>query len=488
MIFRKTETENNLEYILRLTLCVFFAILLIYRLCIAFSFKHELVNGESNNIWNAMNVAHGKPIYSNPEALPLEVFQYTPLSQIPIIGYAYLLDDTSPYYLYWITVLGRLTALAANCITAWLVFRLLKEVFQISSNLAFACGIMVLASFTHAAFAVRPDALTLLVSTWISIGFFRAIHSDKQRNLIFYSFLTGLAVLFKQDAFFLLVPVGLFLLSEKKWNQVIYISVSFLFGLFVFLGFGHFLFGPYFLYSISKGIQNPGTFSQSMIVFDKVFSLFGFHLCIALSIVLHSSFKKRIIRVEKLLHFFIICFIILGFLSSFKLGSWINYYAPAILWSSALIVIYFVKLKDEKALFPLILIVCSVFVYRQAYVYTLPFVRPFETKENYIKKQQIAFEIKRKLQLKPAVKVVIIDQLIRNFLFKNSVMVNMEFYGISKFKYDSVRAEEKLSVQYLIYEREESGVIEMLDDQFRFENQKFKLVNQFGTLGIYSRK
>jgi hypothetical protein len=153
-----------------------------------------------------MNVAHGKPIYSNPEALPLEVFQYTPLSQIPIICYAYLLDDTSPFYLYWITVLGRLTALAANCITAWLIYRLLKVVFQIPSNLAFAGGIMVLASFTHAAFAVRPDALTLLVTTWISIGFFRAIHSDKQRNLIVFSFLTAFAVLFKQDAFFLLVP------------------------------------------------------------------------------------------------------------------------------------------------------------------------------------------------------------------------------------------------------------------------------------------
>jgi hypothetical protein len=488
MTFRKTETENKPEYLLRLALFAFFAILLVYRLCIAFSFKHELVNGESNNIWNAMNVAHGKPIYTNPEALPLEVFQYTPLSQIPIISYAYLLDDTSPYYLYWITVLGRLTALAANCITAWLIYRLLKEVFQIPSNLAFAGGIMVLASFTHAAFAVRPDALTLLVTTWISIGFFRAIHSDKQRNLIAFSFLTAFAVLFKQDAFFLLVPIGIFLLSEKKWNQVVYISVSFLLGLFVFLGFGQFLFGPYFLYSISKGIQNPGTFAQSMIVFDKVFSLFGFHLCIALSILLHSLLTEKIHNVKKLLHYFVIFLLMLGFWSSFKSGSWINYYTPAILWSSALIIIYFVKLNNEKVLIPLIIIVCSVFICRQAYFYTLPYVGPFKTKETYIEKQQVASEIERKLKLQPKTKVLVVDPMVRNFLFKNSIMVNMEFYGVSTFNYDAIRKDQKQAIRFLVYENNEVGIIDMLDDKFRFEKQKFKLINKIGTIGIYGRK
>jgi hypothetical protein len=204
--------------------------------------------------------------------------------------------------------------------------------------------------------------------------------------------------------------------------------------------------------------------------------------------VLHTSFKKRIIRVEKLLHFFIICFIILGFLSSFKLGSWINYYTPAILWSSALIIIYFVKLNNEKVLIPLIIVVCSVFICRQAYFYTLPYVGPFKTKETYIEKQQIACEIERKLKLQPKTKVVVVDQLFRNFLYRNSIMVNMEFYGISKFKYDLVRAEKKETIKYLIYEKGETGIIDMLDDKFHFEKQKFRLVNQFGTLGIYSRK
>jgi hypothetical protein len=153
-----------------------------------------------------------------------------------------------------------------------------------------------------------------------------------------------------------------------------------------------------------------------------------------------------------------------------------------------LIVIYFVKLKDEKALFPLILIVCSVFVYRQAYVYTLPYVRPFQFKELYIGKQKLASDIKRNLQLKPSIKVVVIDQMLRNFLFQNSIMVNMEFYGISKFNYELIRSQKKESIQFLIYEKEDSNIVEMLDDKFRFDKQKFELVNKLGTVAIYGRK
>jgi hypothetical protein len=473
---------------LRLALYAFFAILLFYRLCIAFSFKNELVNGESNNIWNAMNVAHGKPIYSNPEALPLEVFQYTPLSQIPIIAYAYLLDDTSPYYLYWITVLGRLTALAANCITAWLIYRLLKVVFQIPSNLAFAGGIMVLTSFTHAAFAVRPDALTLLVSTWVSIGFFGAIHSNKQRNLIFYSFLTAFAVLFKQDAFFLLIPVGIFLLYERKWLQVIYISVSFVTGLLVFLGVGHLLFGHFFLYSITQGIKTPGHLSQAFLVFDKFTSLFLVQFILGIVIAGYYIIIEEENRLTSLLSINFITLLFLAFTGSFKSGAWINYYSAAIIWSVPLIVFYFVKRHQKYVLLLLIISVNTVFFFRQAYFYTMPFVQPFSAKEKYIEKHELAIALKNKLDLNPSTKLIVIDPMVRNFLFKNSIMINMEFYGVSTFNYEAIRTDEKQAIQYLIYDNNEVEIIDMLDGKFRFDKQKFELINKFGTIGVYGRK
>ncbi|MFN5030958.1 MAG: ArnT family glycosyltransferase [Flavobacteriia bacterium] len=488
MTFRKTETENKPEYLLRLALFAFFAILLFYRLCIAFSFKHELVNGESNNIWNAMNVAHGKPIYTNPEALPLEVFQYTPLSQIPIISYAYLLDDTSPYYLYWITVLGRLTALAANCITAWLIVRLLKEVFQIPSNLAFAGGIMVLTSFTHAAFAVRPDALTLLVSTWVSIGFFRAIHSDKQRNLIVFSFLTAFAVLFKQDAFFVLVPVGIFLLYERKWYQVIYISASLILGLLLFLGAGQLLFGQFFLYSITQGIKTPGHLSQAFLVFDKFTSVFLIQFILGVVIAGYYIFSEKENRLVSLLSITFISLLTLAFTGSFKSGAWINYYSSAIIWSVPLIVFYFVKSHQKYVLLLLIISVNTVFFFRQAYFYTMPFVQPLSAKEKYIEKHDLAIALKNKLDLNPSTKLIVIDPMVRNFLFKNSIMVNMEFYGVSTFNYDAIRKDQKQAIRFLVYENNEVGIIDMLDDKFRFEKQKFKLINKIGTIGIYGRK
>lgn len=76
-----------------LPLYLLMAILLVYRLLICFSYTPELSFGEANNIWNALNVANGKSMYFNPVDTPFEIFQYTPLSQLPTILSAYLFDS-----------------------------------------------------------------------------------------------------------------------------------------------------------------------------------------------------------------------------------------------------------------------------------------------------------------------------------------------------------------------------------------------------------
>jgi len=347
---------------------------------------------------------------------------------------------------------------------------------------------MVLTSFTHAAFAVRPDALTLLVTTSISIGFFRAIHSDKQRNLIVFSFLTAFAVLFKQDAFFVLVPVGIFLLYERKWYQVIYISASFILGLLLFLGAGQLLFGQFFLYSITQGIKTPGHLSQAFLVFDKFTSVFLIQFILGVVIAGYYIFSEKENRLVSLLSITFISLLTLAFTGSFKSGAWINYYSSAIIWSVPLIVFYFVKSHQKYVLLLLIISVNTVFFFRQAYFYTMPFVQPLSAKEKYIEKHDLAIALKNKLDLNPSTKLIVIDPMVRNFLFKNSIMVNMEFYGVSTFNYDAIRKDQKQAIRFLVYENNEVGIIDMLDDKFRFEKQKFKLINKIGTIGIYGRK
>lgn len=435
-----------------------------------------------------MNVAHGKPIYSNPEVLPLEVFQYTPLSQFPLIAYAYLLDDSSPYYLYWLTVLGRLTSLLANILTVVFLYRLLRRGFQVNKHPAFATVVLCFATLTHSAFAIRPDAMTLAVTTAISVGMFEAIQNENTRRIWLLSGLTAIAVLFKQDAFFLLFPVGLFLLIERKWTTLIGGILAFLVGLGLSLGLGHLLFGPYFLYSVTRGIQNPGSLSQAINTFDKAMSLFGPQIIVGISIALYFLTQKNRDRLITLLCLFVVCYVGLGFLGSMKVGAWVNYYSPAILWVSILMGIGLSKMGSVLSATSFALLASSFFSFRQIYFYTMPFVRSPQAKQEYLSKWDSSQKIRNELRLSPSVKSVIIDQLIRNFLFENSVMVNMEYYGVSQFDYSFVRKDSKNPLKYVIYSESEESTIHYLNEQFSFKIQHFKPLRKIDQYTVYARQ
>jgi hypothetical protein len=119
-----------------------------------------LVNGETNNVWNAINVANGKRIYSNPEQLPLEVFQYTPLSQLPIIFLSKFFDSKSIYYVHNIFTFGRLFVLIFNLIGFYFIFKITKLLTN-NNFISSASAILGFCMLTHLAFAIRPDSLLI---------------------------------------------------------------------------------------------------------------------------------------------------------------------------------------------------------------------------------------------------------------------------------------------------------------------------------------
>ena len=96
------KAKNNL------LLLGLFLVLIVYRLLICFNYTTELCVGETNNIWSAMNVAHGKQMYTHPEVSPFEIFQYTPVSQFPIILGSKLFNSNSINYSYSVLVFGTL--------------------------------------------------------------------------------------------------------------------------------------------------------------------------------------------------------------------------------------------------------------------------------------------------------------------------------------------------------------------------------------------
>jgi hypothetical protein len=493
MNFLPKENENSATRTLKIVFYVFLAVVLWYRLSIVFSYKHELVNGESNNLWNAINVAHGKPIYSNPEDLPLEVFQYTPLSQFPLIALAYVLNDESSDYLYWLTVGGRLVSLLLNIVTVWLAFKVLTGVYEVKRWWAVVAASWIFVTLTHPNFAIRPDAMLICALMGLYYLFALGIKNSNNKQLVLASVGVGFAVLIKQDAFLMIAPFALILFWNQEWKKVNLITISFLVGIALALSLGHLIFGEYFLYSITKGIQNESSASQAINVFDKANSLFGFQFIMAIVLSFLEIWSKKCTVELSLLAFSVLCYIGFGFFTSFKLGSWVNYYTVFLCLTPMLIVV-FIKMIDisdcrwlTHSLVLLFLVNGGIFVLRQAYFYTLPWILDQQAKKEYYQKYEDVVAFKRVTHIQPGQYVLTGDQLYRNFLAIYSVMPNSEYYGVSKFDYSRIRMERKRNIPFIFYHAKSKSVTNFLISFFKVKTDNYILINRTSRFIILGR-
>jgi hypothetical protein len=160
-------TQRIFKYLLLLTTAIY----IIYRLLICFNYQPELCNGESNNVWKSLSVANGEGLYNDPEKLPLEVFQYTPLFEFPVIFIAKILDKSSPDYLANVTMLGRLFVLVLNLLLTFIISKICFQFLSIDKIKSYACGLTSLLLLTHPIYAIRPDS-TLLVFVFLTLLFY----------------------------------------------------------------------------------------------------------------------------------------------------------------------------------------------------------------------------------------------------------------------------------------------------------------------------
>ena len=226
------ERMTKKSEIIKIIIYCWLVALLIYRLVISFSYKSELTNGESNNIWKAINVANGNAIYNNPEQLPLDVFQYTPISEYPIILFTKVLNPNSINYVHWITVLGRLYQLTCNILLAYVIYKIAKNMLtlnKIDSSIVMLTSISLL---TTTAFTIRPDATALLcLFTTIYIYGKHIINGCNNKTILLIATSIILNFYCKQDGIFIAVPIGLHLILHKKWRvffKIVFFSVSLL--------------------------------------------------------------------------------------------------------------------------------------------------------------------------------------------------------------------------------------------------------------------
>jgi 4-amino-4-deoxy-L-arabinose transferase-like glycosyltransferase len=170
------------------------------------------------------------------------------LAHLLVAGRAELSQDESHYALYgrfldwsyydhpplvgWVQALAlqfgesemalRLWAISLGALSGWLIFRLARELFP----LAPWRGVIALALLQGAvmmqllSIAVLPD--TLLVPAVLACTLFlhRAVAQGRSRNWLGVGVAMGLAGLAKYPAIALLLSVGLYLLVERRWQEL----------------------------------------------------------------------------------------------------------------------------------------------------------------------------------------------------------------------------------------------------------------------------
>jgi hypothetical protein len=486
------------RHLLTTFLLLFFLIYGVYRFAIVFSFEPELTNGESNNIWNAVNVSHGKQLYSNPEVLPLEVYQYTPLAQLPIIGLASILDDSSPDYIYKITFFGRLITFTYNIIAFIFLFLSCYRFLRMGVSFSLLTSISSFVLLTPTAFTIRPDALSLLfiLSTLYFILDF--LHYQRSfRRLIFIACWIALSFFVKQDTVFLIFPIGLFFILTKQWKNIVVFGLSFCLFLGVLLLLFDSYFGAYFLYSITKGIQNNPSLRQIIGVFDRSFGFFAVHFILGNTLLVFFLIKEFKFRNSQLYLLLLFCLLyeMLAVLATSKLGSWCNYYTPFVILSTVLIVYFLRKqylsmssnLAFKNAVFLGFGLLLTVFLFKQIYFYTSTFLHYSASKANYNSSYTLSQRIKNQLGLLPDQHIILLNRLSKNFLATNTVMVNTEYYPISNFNYSSFCNELKKPIDFVAFESSDKPVIMYLFSKFQLNMNEYEEIEGIGDYTVWKK-
>jgi hypothetical protein len=481
----------TISKIINLILISWLLIVISYRLLICFSYKTELSNGESNNIWKIINVSNGQSFYNNPEKLPLEIFQYTPLSLVPLTGIAYFLDDNSPYFVHNISVIGRVLQLFFNLGMIYLIYKICGNFIQMDKQISFLISLISLTLLTHPAFAIRPDSMLLFCVIFTIYVYLKYLNSNNKITPIAVGLLITVCFFIKQDGILISIPLGVFLMIERKWKKLLILTAYTLTIFILSILVSSLIFGDQFLSNIIIGLNNPTSFKQLISVFERALSFFSIHITIGIVLMLFYLIKKNNtntntnIKLIALLSFF---YFFTSITTSLKLGSWINYYTPYIIFSTILIIYYindllinyknrFSKLKNIIiiSLFGIISLVYNV---KQIYIYTSPYLINYNFhKKQYLKARNNCENFKTNFRIKKTDSILTINPLNRMFLASNTILVNIEYYHVSNFKYLDFRKKRNKGITYIFIKKNEIISVNQLSKIFNinlndFNNQK----------------
>lgn len=434
----------SIERFFRLVAIAVLVVLLAYRVVLAFSFQPEMSVGETNNVWNVLKVLSGKPVYTNPEQAPYEIFQYTPLSQYPVIAASKLISNNGPYFVYKIFICGRLLNLLYNLLMLGILYRIMTKHLHINTTLALVGIAAVFSVLTQLSYAIRPDSLSHLLITAALYFFINHLQLQNIRQLLLSAVFSAVCFFVKQDAVAVAAPIGVWLLVNFKWKKLILFSAFFTLTFLLLLGIFQLIYGPVFIQSITGGVNTGLTLMRGYWVYDRFMGIYNFLPGIATLGILTvlAYFKKQ--SIEFLIGLCAVFFLLAAIFISFKEGSWINFYVPFLIFGTICLLVLVKELLlishnislllANGILFLLIVFVPTDQLFRRTFVYTAPHLKLTSAKEHYLHCYKIA---QAAIQVTPEGKIFTNVPLIKLFLNAQSIFPNTEFYGVSKFDYSS---------------------------------------------------
>lgn len=292
---------------------------------------HWDIGGIENSVFFSVSKAlYGLPLYGDPESGNFDITQYAPVYYHCLIGISRLADFNSMEDLQRLLFAGRYLSLAFDLLGAWVVFRLLVNVFDVDRRMAAIASMVSLLVLTDFHFAARPDSLFFLFGTIIAycICAYLSAKERKERSmgLALGILAASLSVFVKQTGIEYLAFIPLFFFSQKMFRESFLSAAALLFATISFYLLFRGIHGPYFNKNIIGGLDNgikPAfmtTLFMRFIVQNQVLVLAG------VASVVHSllSGKESLpVRFICMLSAWLFLFA-LG--TSAKQGSWLNYY------------------------------------------------------------------------------------------------------------------------------------------------------------------
>jgi len=397
----------------------------ILRVAVAGSSNIELSNGEANNLWNIFNFLNGKNLYSDPEQLPFEIFQYAPISQL-FFAFSVSWIDPANYLLAYKVLRGIVFFL--NISLAVYVYYFLIRIFSLNRKISSIISILSLFSLSYMNWIVRPDALSvfiIVISYTQSVAFFK---THKIKNVVYAALTSSTAFFVKQDALqlFVIIPIA-FLLLRKYKATIVFVAVLGTSFACLYLSFLYAL-GEYFPKSIFGGLNNDISIIYSFGVLNRYLQLYLYFPIFLLYVSFRNLLENRD-ESTVFMSLLVIGAFLFACSTTLKLGAGPNYFSVFQIIGVALVAISITKFKARHGI--LYIVFSTYFLTGTLFHYLSP---AFGAKEQVFEKsKKAAIQLLQKYGENSLFYVT--DPYLELHLYKNTIFPNQEFYYVSKFDY-----------------------------------------------------